>query len=315
MNATPHSGPRCSSRRRSCAPQHACALAAVTAVVLAACVPEPPTLAPPPAPLAHVVARVNANNERIDVVYAAHCALAGVLTDEGGRARRVDMQGPLRYARPRQFYLDLKAFGGIAGGATIGSNAERYWLAINGGELDKFIWGKYEHLDEADVREFPLRPDLLIEALGVNPLPGARGGLLEPVRRSSSDYDELIYLRFSEDGRLVIDREYYIDRRPPFLIRRIVLRDAAGAEAMVARLGDYKPIGGDGPLTAKTIELSWPEQQAMLELKLWARKLIKWDPPRREKVFSFPSKLIASHDRVTQIDAHHDEPTTAPANP
>jgi hypothetical protein len=156
---------------------------------------------------------------------------------------------------------------------------------------------------------------MLIEALGVNSLPGARGGLLEPVRQSSSDYDELIYLRFTEDGRLAIDREYYIDRRPPFLIRRIILRDAAGAEAMVAHLSDYKPIGGDGPLTAKTIELSWPEQQATLQLKLWARKLINWDSARREKVFAFPTKLMASHERVTQIDAHHDEPTSAPAHP
>jgi len=283
-------------------------------MLLAGCVPEAPPLAPPPAPLADVLARVNANSERIDSVYAAHCALAGVLTDENGRARRVDMQGPLRYGKPRQFYLDLKAFGGLAGGATIGSNAERYWVAI-GGELDKFVWGKYEHLDEPDVREFPLRPDLLIEALGVNQLPAARGGLLEPVRRSSSGYDELIYLRFTDDGRLVIDREYYIDRRPPFLIRRIVMRDAAGAEAMEARLSDYKPIGGDGPLTAKTIQLSWPAQQARLELKLWARRLINWDPPRRAKVFAFPSEVMASHERVTQIDAYHDAPTTAPAHP
>lgn len=282
------------------------------AVVLPACVSEPPPPAPPPAPLADVVARVNANNERINAVYAAHCALAGVLTDESGRARRVDMQGPLRYAGARQLYLDLKAFGGIAGGATIGSNAERYWLAINGGERDKFVWGKYEHLGEPDVREFPLRPDLLIEALGVNPLPRARGGLLEPVRQSSSEYDELIYLRFTEDGRLAIDREYYIDRRPPFLIRRIVLRDAAGAEAMVARLSDYEPVGSDGPLTAKTIELSWPQQQATLQLKLWARKLMDWDSARREKVFAFPVGLMASHETVTQIDAHHDEPTTEP---
>jgi len=294
-------------------PSWRCALLATATVLLPACVPEPPPLAPPPARLADVMARVNANNERIDAVYAARCALAGVLTDENGRARRVDLQGPLRYAKRRQLYLDLQALGGLAGAARIGSNAARYWMAIEGGERDRFVWGKYEHLDEADVREFPLRPDMLIEALGVNSLPGPRAGLLEPVRRSTTDYDELMYLRFSEDGRLVIDREYYIDRRPPFLIRRIVLRDAAGAEAMVARLNDYKPIGGNGPLTAKTIELSWPQQQATLQLKLWARKLIEWDSARREKVFAFPARLLASHDRVRQIDAHHDEPTTAPA--
>ena len=313
MNAAAQPGARTASWHRARASQQACALAALTALLLPACVPELPPLAPPAAPLPEVVARVNANNERINAVYAARCALAGVLTDENGRARRVDLQGPLRYAKPRQLYLDLQAFGGLAGAARIGSNPLRYWLAINGGELDKFVWGKYEHLDESDVREFPLRPDLLIEALGVNPLPRARGGLLEPVRQTSSEYDELIYLRFTHDGRLVIDREYYIDRRPPFLIRRIVLRDAAGAEAMVARLSNYKPVGGNGPLTAKTIELSWPQQQATLELKLWARKLMVWDAPRREKVFAFPIRLMASHDRVTQIDAHHDEPTTAPA--
>jgi len=290
-------------------------VAASLAVWLAGCLPEAPPLAPPPAPLAEVVARVNANNQRVEGVYGAHCALAGVLSDENGRARRVDMQGPLRYGKPRQFYLDLKAFGGLAGGATIGSNAERYWVAIDGGELDNFVWGKYEHLDEPDVREFPLRPDLLMEALGVNPLPAARGGLLEPVRRSSSDYDELIYLRFTEDGRLVIDREYYLDRRPPFLIRRIVMRDAVGAEAMEARLNDYKRIGGDGPLTAKTIQLSWPAQQARLELKLWARRLMKWDPPRRAKVFAFPGEMMASRERVTQVDAHHDNASTTSVHP
>jgi hypothetical protein len=284
-------------------------------MLLPGCVVEPPPLAPPTVPLAEVVARVNANNERIDAVYAAHCALAGVLTDENGRARRVDLQGPLRYAKPRQLYLDLQALGGLAGAARIGSNAERYWLAMDAGQREQFVWGKYEYLDEPDVREFPLRPDMLIEALGANSLPRARGGLLEPVRQSGSDYDELIYLRFTEDGRLAIDREYYIDRLPPFLIRRIVLRDAAGAEAMVAHLNNYQPIGRNGPLTAKTIELSWPEQQATLQLTLWARKLIEWDSEHRAKVFAFPAELMASHDRVTQIDAHHDEPTMAPAKP
>jgi len=276
--------------------------------LLTGCVAKAPPAALPlhPVSLAEVMRRVDDNNRQIRFAYkAGRVRLTGRFADEAGRLHRVDLEGGLLYRKPRDLYLDLHHL--LTPVLRVGSNDKRYWMWLLL-DIKQMLWGKYEHLDQPDIRSFALRPDQVIEALGVNELPVAAAGLIGPLRRTERDRNVLTYFRASADGGHHIDREYYLDRRWPFLIRRLVVRGAVGQVVLDVHLDDYKPIAG-GPLSAKTIRLSWPENDAHLQLDL-ARRSLPAPDRVKERAFAFPADPPIPPARVVQIDQQYDpEPT------
>lgn len=273
--------------------------------LLSGCVAKAPPPGPPPRPvsLAEVMSRVNDNNSQIPLVYkAGRVRLTGRFADEAGRRRRVDLNGGLLYRKPRDLYLDLHHL--LTPVLRVGSNDQRYWMWLLL-DIKQMVWGKYEHLDRPDIRGFALRPDQVIEALGVNELPAAGAGLIGPLRRTEPERNVLTYFRADQDGGHHTEREYYLDRRWPFLIRRLVVRGALGEVVLDVHLDDYKPIAG-GPLSAKTIRLSWPENDAHLRLEL-ARRSLPAPDRVKARAFAFPAEAPVPADHVVQIDRQYDQ--------
>ncbi len=238
---------------------------------LSGCIPCPPPDQRPPAALFtadQALARVNDNNLALDTALIARRVTArGYITTDSGSRRAFDLSGGMLYLKPRCLYLDLKQLTQTA--IRIGSNDSEYWLWFQP-EVDTLWWGHHDALDGADEVDIPVRPDQLIEALGQGPI----DPLAESVFRVMGEHHQLLILVPSADGRRRLTQEYWLDRHPPYLIGKLLFRDADGRVAFYAELGDYRRIADDEPLVAHRLNLRWPKVDAQIEIRIgeWARK-------------------------------------------
>jgi len=269
--------------------------------LLAGCPPQPQ-----PAewiPFHEAVYRVNANNARIDkAILGQGVSASGKFVDDEGRTHSYLLGGSILLLKPRYLYMNLQH--GL--GETViraGSNAQRYWLWIKP-RIDTLWWGKYEHLDKADPEAMPLRPDQLIEALGIDELPEDTAGPEGPIYRVVPDYDQLLFIRYTPTNQGYIAKEYWLDRRRPYLIRRIVFRDTQGRVQMRSELSGHAPVAPSGPLVAKRIVIEWPQDEGVMRLSIgrW-----KWrqDVGPDSAAFAFPHAKAA---KQVQVDRRYDLP-------
>jgi hypothetical protein len=63
-------------------------------------------------------------------------------------------------------------------------------------------------------------------------------------------------------------KEYWLHRRSPRLVRRVVFRDELGRVVMESTLGDYRRLGADGPYLPHRVELSWPLDAAEIHYRV-----------------------------------------------
>lgn len=142
----------------------------LAAVALPGC-PKLPEGVPEILPRDALIARYNLRAKSIGML-RAKCHLEARLTkldDQGKPIKdKVDtysLDGNLLLRKPRDLYLVGKAFSDEMFG--LHSNAERYWWWVKPGEPVEYV-GRHGG-PGADL--FPVRPDLLIEALAIYPLP------------------------------------------------------------------------------------------------------------------------------------------------
>ena len=77
-----------------------------------------------------------------------------------------------------------------------------------------------------------------------------------------------------DQGRLLIEKEYWLDRRPPRLIRRVIFRDAEGVVSMTSELSDYRPLPGAGPSLPYSMVAEWPKEGARMEFDVGKWELV-----------------------------------------
>ena len=116
----------------------------------------------------------------------------------------------------------------------------------------------------------PVRPDQIIEALGLNMIQSGKSDVRvePPVHRVENEYQQLLFLLRDGAGRLVLEKEYWLDRWEPRLIRRIVFRNPAGIVEMESLLGDYRQLSPKGPYLPRVVEVHWPTQGASMRFKI-----------------------------------------------
>jgi hypothetical protein len=155
------------------------------------------------------------------------------------------------YRAPYYFRLDLKKLGDRQ--ALIGSNESHYWVYTR--EDDAFACGAAGGVNE----DWPLRSDQLIEALGLTPIPAGGAGAEMTVQ---ADHQRVAF-----DGK-----EYWLDRRAPRLVRKVIFRGSDGAVAMSSDLGDYQAAQG-GAYLPHRINAEWPRRNARLwfDVSRWNR--------------------------------------------
>lgn len=241
-------------------------LAAVTG-----CPPEqhPPMPAQPVQSLTRdaAIAKVNANNSRIGPAIRCRSVAADIrIKDDSGQRRQFMLEGPLVFLKPRSLYFDLRQFGSTA--VRVGSNDTEYWLWIKP-ERDTLWWGEYDRLTRLPPSAIPIRPDRLIEALGLSDLPATSDIFGSPMYRVTDEWNQVIFFAMDLTGQAVIEREYYLDRRPPFLARMIVFRNREGREVMIAHLDDYQPATNDGTVQMPgRIRVQWPLQESSMDMRV-----------------------------------------------
>ncbi len=280
-------------------------------VGLVGCGPKPHVVEPPKddLPMHLVIARVNANNRMMDFLLRAGGVSATVkYVDEGGPAS-LELSGILLYRKPRDLYLGLKHTLDVTPVMEIGSNDEQFWVWKRQKER-RYWWGEHERMGDVVEASIPVRPDHLLEVLGLEDLPTETTGPDGPLFWIGSSRYELIFLDRDDTGQSYITRTIDIDRREPFLVRSIVHFRPDGHPVMSAKLFRYEVIQGSEVLAPRKIEIKWLERQSQVKLEFLTMR--RFDKGAAEAYFVSPlqrgEKDLGLKTRVDQSP-----PTSLPA--
>jgi hypothetical protein len=239
------------------------------------CHPKPPRheqaiYEGPTQTLSEVVADINQNNRRVNTLWSRGNFKAWLRDDKGNR-HFVEGDANLQYRKPQE--LSLRGSDPLAGQIfQVGSNDQRYWLLVKP-ELDTLWYGSYD-APNADLSKIPIRPDLLLEVLGVNDInPDFRAQPM-PVMKFNNDRDVyMITWHVMRPDRLVAQKEIWYDRRTK-LPRLVVLYDENGRAVLRAYLSDHQRVPVEGqpqdqsPVVATAYDLYFPESKAQIVLTL-----------------------------------------------
>ena len=274
-----------------------CAVVLVWLLWIPGC--PPPAVKPGvPLQLHEAIGKVNRNSAGIDVCLKANAHANGYWADQTGGRRAFNSDATVLVIAPSHLYGTFKVLGSEE--LLLGSNADKYWLYIKRDE-NTYRVGTYTRLDESEASSLPIRPDMLIEALGLNPLPETTVGTAGPVQRITDDHQQLLFLAYTDEGQGIVTKEYWLDRFEPRLIRRIVFRDPMGQTIMCSQLDDYKPLTDGGPLLPGEVHVRWPLEGSELELRIRQWKRMP-DRTRDHAAFVAPHQRGQSYRRMIDLD-------------
>ena len=225
------------------------------------------TAALPPGEISDITAAIASNAARIDrPLWASSASVTARMKDEHGKKHAYNLEGSLLFDKPRSFRMDLRPGLGeqVMG---LGSNDEEYWIWIEP-EVRMMRWGRHRFADQPCARSTGIRVDQLVASLGLGGLPTGSEGLQGPAGRRGKKHEILEYSRTSSGGGNLIDREYWVDRAPPFLIRVVNFQDAQGRVTMSAYLDDYKPAWTDGPMVPHSVSMIWPLDDSKFTMRI-----------------------------------------------
>jgi hypothetical protein len=160
----------------------------------------------------------------------------------------------------------------------VGSNDTHYWIRTTRGE-SWYACRRHDATDPVMLQDLPIRPGQLIEALGLTPVPsqsqavpspvlGDHESLDPPVQRIVDEYQQLLFIVRDDAGRLLLEKEYWLDRRAPRLVRRVIFRDPEGVLDMAAELDEYGRLIGTDLFLPGRVSIQWPGSGAKLDFRI-----------------------------------------------
>ena len=220
-----------------------------------------------------VVNAINANNQKIPTLWATLNYSATI--HDGKELHSVSSDdGVLMYRRPSGFLLvGKKEFVGTV--FDIGSNDREYWLEVVPG-VNRLWFGTYADLANLDAARLPIpiRPDLVMEVLGVGTINDDFNALPVPTMRYDNAADAYVFIfNVKAPDRWLAQKEIWYDRttlRP----RRVILYDANGRPVLKAALSLDKPVDTgtgtpkDWPLVPGDYKLFFPDTGSRMEFSL-----------------------------------------------
>lgn len=238
--------------------------------LIAGCPPSPTRIPPAPLTMQDAARIVNDNAGLVTGVLRATGPVSGYVTTDNGRRRTFDLDGTLFCLRPSHMRFDLKSIAGTE--ILVGANDEHFW-SYNRLGGDVYHCRPLTRFDEWMAEESPIRPDRIVEALGLGFIPTSpmSGEGLFAAQRVVDEYQQILFIARDSDGRLSFEKEYWLDRYPPRLVRRVVFRDANGVVEMESALSDYARLSSGGPVLPRLIETSWPKSGSRIRfhVKRW----------------------------------------------
>jgi hypothetical protein len=251
-----------------------------------------------------VVAEINANNAPLQTMWADLYVEAN-FPNEGF----INSDGTLLYKAPRS----MRLAGTKPGGGTIfevGSSEDRYWLSMAGNNgPSRMWWGWHRNTGKpcVDTSNLPIRPELILEVLGITTI---NTNFLEPpvpVMRFNNDRGGtyMFVWNMPAGNRWAAQKEIWYDRVTK-LPRAVFLFDADGRVVLRATLSRHEPVDVPGvpeerrPRVARLYSLFFPDTGGTMSLEL---RDVAPDTARNtiaRRGIVFPEKVSA--DEVIQLD-------------
>ncbi len=236
-----------------------------------------------------VVADVNANADRLPTLRGGGTFEAWI--KDKGKTRYINGDVTLLYSRPQSMRLVGKK--DLAGQVfEIGSNDERYWVIVRG-DQDTMWWGTWANLGRVDPSKIPVRPDLVLEVLGLEPIPSNFLQQPVPVMRFNNDADAyMIVWNVKLPDRWIAQKEIWYDRATK-LPKLVLLFDENGRIVLRAYLSNHKPVEVAGmprqqwPKVAASYRLFFPDTGSRMSIDLTDVALKRNNAPN-QRSFVFP---------------------------
>jgi hypothetical protein len=242
--------------------------------MLCACAEAPPPRTGyygPTLPLGEVIAGINQNNTRIPTLWARQEFEANIVDPKNSEAHFVNGYGTLLYASPDCLRLVGKKE--VTDLFDMGTDGNKFWLRLTPQE-DTFWWGNLADLDAGSSGEIPIRPDLILEVLGIRPADTSLLHEPAPVMRFSNTLDMyMIVWQYKLPDRWVAQKEIWYDRTT-LQPRRVVLFDPDGRVEINAELSRFAQVKIDNftqdqwPWIATRYSLSFPRTGSTMTLDL-----------------------------------------------
>lgn len=234
--------------------------------------------------ISEVVTRLNANNERLRTLYLRHEFGAELVEEPGRKPTKISGVGVIMYRAPDELIMTGSEVG-IGKIFEIGCNPTDYWLAVPQSRVDTVWYGQMRHLGKPCVKEIPIRPDLLMEVLGVFEIDPNLARFPAPVMRFNSEQDAYVFTWvMPQVDRFIAVKEVWYDRqtmRP----RRVVLFGAEGRVLLSAELSEHRPVEvpgappGQRPTVPGKYDLFFPDTQSRMAIRIEDAYLQRDDRP------------------------------------
>lgn len=213
-----------------------------------------------PIPMRDAVRIINNNQSLIHGTLRASGTADGYFTTPDGHRRSFHLDATLFFLAPSYFRFDLKKFGDRQ--VLFGCNDERHWYYSKKDDVYLCGGGAGDDLPT----DMPVRPDQIVEALGLSRISDGAiaAGLLQ---RVEEDNQQLLFVIYDDQGRPVLEKEYWLDRYAPRLVRRIVFRDSDGVVEMQSDLDEYRRLMPGGPWLPHVIRTRWSKSKARIDFR------------------------------------------------
>lgn len=212
-----------------------------------------------------VIQRVNENSAAMNfLLRGLQGSASGKYLKASGKLDSFSMTAKLLYRNPRDLFLKLEHT--LGGDMEIGSNEREFWV-WNKIDEDRYWWGLHENLGPTEQANLPIRPDHIVEVLGLGGIPSEFQPGQEPDFRVLPDRYELRFKGGSSTGGEQVEKVLFIDRRPPYLIRQLQYLRPGGSVALDAKLSDYQVVEGSSVRAPHKIEMFWPHRGERMELE------------------------------------------------
>ncbi len=248
-----------------------------------------------PIPMRDAIEIVNQNNRGLQKTIKSKGGFARCrFTDQDGSERRFDVDANLIVLCPRNMRLNMSVLGKSY--FVFGSNESRYW--VEQPDAHALTWGRHNRDIEPNARDLIIRPELIVEALGISLISSADA---TPTQRLTDTHQQIIF--FDESGRIA--KEFWLSRFEPQLIDRVIFRDPMGQIVMDAKLDKYKNIVTGGPMIPHRFEVQWPATEGYMLLTVGGWKMlpnVSGDHP----AFQFPLDRGAQFDHIVDLDVELD---------
>ena len=235
-------------------------------------------------PMSEVVANINANNQKITTLWSQFSYELWVHDqDEKKTEHYVHDTGVLLYAKPNEFLMRGNSIKGLLFevGSSAGEDAQ-FWVTVTEGMRSQ-MWGHYKNLGKPcmKMKNVPIRPDLLIEVLGVSDFDTNFLKPPVPVMKFINDAGGFYSFTWSVRAadRWVAVKEVWYNR--DYLPIKVLLFDENGRILIRADLTEHRELeGGDGRKIATQYKLFFPDTKDALNFRYLNAKVSQKGIPR-----------------------------------